>query len=258
MANAELTGDPRICDCFVLASYLIRPQLTLGIIQQQTSRMSKPITTHRFDEAGQPRWFREGRHLVVCPRCARQAIVEVIGWRPGYWPTGTRLTCLRCGYALQRSYGTTTPWNGPVHVSVRSHCANCGRPLVRAIGHRAAPPKRRTIDLRCPDCAHVSRRSLVITPTAQWRPVDPYFGHPLWLQTPCCGHVLWAANEAHLQMLANYVGAALRERKPNANTSTVSRLPTWIKQGKHRRAILTCIRRLQASLTASELRRAAV
>ena len=219
--------------------------------------MTRSLITHRFDEGGQPRWFSEGRHLVVCPRCAQQAIVEVTAWlRPSYWPTASRLTCPHCGYGQEREYRAAA-WDGPVHVSVRSHCANCGRLLVRSIGHRAKPPKRRTIDLSCPDCGHVSRRPLIISPAVQSRAVDPYFGRPLWLQTPCCGHVLWAANEAHLQILANYVGATLRERVPNANASTVSRLPSWMKQGKHRRAILAGIKRLRASLTAPELRRAA-
>jgi hypothetical protein len=57
---------------------------------------------------------------------------------------------------------------------------------------------------------------------------------------------LWAANESHLQMLTNYVGATLRERVPNIKGSMVSRLPTWIKQGKHRRAILKGLARLRA------------
>ena len=203
----------------------------------------------RYDEAAQPRWFLEGRHLVVCPRCTRRAVVEVTSWHfPYRMPSQVRLACEHCGHAESRSYDSTT-WEGPVHVSVRSHCANCTRPIVRSIGYRVAPPKRRTVELKCPDCGHVSRRSLTITPAREWRPVDPHFGRPLFLQTPCCGHVLWAANEAHLQMLTNYVGATLRERDRN-KWSTVSRLPTWIKQGKHRRALLKALARLRAGLIA--------
>lgn len=208
--------------------------------------MSIPETEPRFGEAVQSRWFLEGRHLVVCPRCSRRALVEVTSWRfSNCVPFRVRLTCEHCGHSQARSYDSAT-WRGPVHVSVRSHCANCSQPIIRSIGYRSAPPNRRTIDLKCSGCGHVSRRPLIITPTVQWRPVDPHFGRPLWLQTPCCGHVLWAANESHLQMLTNYVGATLRERVPNIKGSMVSRLPTWIKQGKHRRAILKGLARLRA------------
>ncbi|MEW9532434.1 hypothetical protein AB0B72_28180, partial [Microbispora sp. NPDC049125] len=41
---------------------------------------------------------------------------------------------------------------------------------------------------------------------------DPFFGLHLWLQTPCCGNVLWAYNIRHLDLLEGYIGADLRER----------------------------------------------
>jgi len=78
--------------------------------------------------------------------------------------------------------------------------------------------------------------------------VDDYFGLPLWLQIPCCGEVLWAVNEAHLTYLESYVGARLRSREPNRNRSIPSRLPSWIKQAKHRAAILDCIGEMRRSL----------
>lgn len=80
--------------------------------------------------------------------------------------------------------------------------------------------------------------------------IDPLFGLPLWFQQPCCGHVLWAYNVAHLDFLEQYVGATLRERqgtKGNHHGIAV-RLPRWMKQAKHRAAILKTITELRVRL----------
>jgi hypothetical protein len=71
---------------------------------------------------------------------------------------------------------------------------------------------------------------------------------PLLLQIPCCGEVLWAFNERHLNFLGNYASALLRERIGNSNASLASRLPLWIKSAKNRRAVLRGIGRLQKLL----------
>jgi len=75
----------------------------------------------------------------------------------------------------------------------------------------------------------------------------------LWLQTPCCGQVLWALNEKHLDWLEGYVAATLRERKRSSefgwsNKSLASRLPMWVKQAKNRSDILAGIGRLRDRL----------
>lgn len=79
--------------------------------------------------------------------------------------------------------------------------------------------------------------------------VDWYFRLPLWLQISCCGKTLWAYNEKHLDFLANYVGAKLRERTPNTNKSLASRLPKWIKSAKNRDEILKAIEKLRTKLS---------
>jgi hypothetical protein len=59
---------------------------------------------------------------------------------------------------------------------------------------------------------------------------DAYFGLPLWLTTDCRGHVLWAYNIAHLDLLEAFVSAQLRERGPILGSmSLVERLHAWIK-----------------------------
>lgn len=77
--------------------------------------------------------------------------------------------------------------------------------------------------------------------------VDPLFGLPLWLQTPCCGQVLWAYNLAHLNLLAQYIQATLRERqerKGNHHAIAV-RLPRWIKLAKNRDTLLKGVQQLK-------------
>jgi hypothetical protein len=75
---------------------------------------------------------------------------------------------------------------------------------------------------------------------------DPFFGQPLWLQTRCAGHVLWAFNEEHLDELEAYVGARLRERAAARPTmSMIARLPPWMKRAANRSAVLAGIGRLR-------------
>jgi hypothetical protein len=78
--------------------------------------------------------------------------------------------------------------------------------------------------------------------------VDSCFGLPLWLQTPCVGHTLWAFNGRHLAYLKEFLQAELRERRGTANASVISRLPAWVKVAKHREAALRAVGRLERSL----------
>ncbi|MDG4829945.1 hypothetical protein O7627_11605 [Solwaraspora sp. WMMD1047] len=78
-------------------------------------------------------------------------------------------------------------------------------------------------------------------------PKDPFFGRPLWLQTPCCGHLLWAYNASHLDVLQSYVAADVRERIGPAS-SMLGRLPAWIKKANHRSEVLRSIDRLRGQL----------
>lgn len=88
----------------------------------------------------------------------------------------------------------------------------------------------------CTHCGLVKEK-----PLGEWcrrDPVDPAFGCDVWLQTPCCGHTLWAFNEAHLSLIERFVGAELREAYEGpdgrGNGTLASRLPRWMI-GAHRR-----------------------
>lgn len=78
--------------------------------------------------------------------------------------------------------------------------------------------------------------------------LDWYFRLPLWLQTSCCGQILWAYSRDHLDFLETYVQADLRERTPNRNSSVASRLPAWIKDAHHREDVLRGIEVLRKKL----------
>jgi hypothetical protein len=130
-------------------------------------------------------------------------------------------------------------------------CPRCGAqarvtPLGADAGSRPACAARCT----CAHCGHHQERNgsaIAITDGVDW-----YFGLPLWLQTPCCGHMLWAYNARHLAFLEAYVRAQLREA-PAAegwarNQTLASRLPRWIKSGRHRDDILAGIERLKRLL----------
>lgn len=126
-------------------------------------------------------------------------------------------------------------------------CPQCkGRALVRrqdptSQDHFA--PRR----VSCGNCGFArdctERRS-----SMTWRipPVDGVFGLPLLLQAPCCGQILWAWNQRHLEFIEYFVRAKLRERQSHPvygrfNSSLASRLPSWTKKGGNREEILKTI-----------------
>ncbi|WP_327086365.1 hypothetical protein OIE66_29045 [Nonomuraea sp. NBC_01738] len=109
--------------------------------------------------------------------------------------------------------------------------------------------------LSCGECGYVKD----VTPGSAvvGGPVDPFFLRPVWLQASCCGHVLWAYNDRHLDVLAAYVAAKLRERGDLvawAPASLVERLPTWLKTAKNRAEIMRTIGRLRLTLPGYEQR----
>ena len=127
-------------------------------------------------------------------------------------------------------------------------CPRCGgRAVVRPRPATEAParlftPRR----LTCARCGYA--RDGDTGPLWIGGPVDWYFHQPLWLQTPCAGHTLWAYNAEHLAFLEGYVGAGLRQRRPNVNRSLASRLPRWLLDAKLRADVLVGTRRLREHL----------
>ncbi|MFD9789137.1 hypothetical protein ACFWYX_35085 [[Kitasatospora] papulosa] len=139
------------------------------------------------------------------------------------------------------------------------HCPRCDG-CATVTPHPEIPADEKAADygslhlhrrLRCMGCGFFKDRE--VDSAVVGSPVDPYFQRPVWLQTSCCGHVLWAYNVRHLDLLEAYVGAKLRERGelvPRAPVSLVERLPTWLKVAKNRTEVLRTFKRLRSTLPA--------
>ncbi len=132
-------------------------------------------------------------------------------------------------------------------------CPKCG-------SRAAVTLKEATVTVTCGRCGYANATDPANSRRFDWHgvsPTDGYFGLPLWLQVPCCGESLWAFNRAHIELLASFVGAELRQRQPASgehggwrNSSIESRLPRWIKSRKNRDEILKAISFLRARLDA--------
>jgi hypothetical protein len=136
-------------------------------------------------------------------------------------------------------------------------CPRCGgRARVASLGVDPSRPTHWIARCTCLQCGYQRERpsgTAVIHQDVDW-----YFGLPLWLRTPCRGHTLWAYNAQHLAFLDDYVRATFREA-PSVdgmagadgqarNRTLASRLPRWIKSGRHREDILAGIERLKRLL----------
>lgn len=108
--------------------------------------------------------------------------------------------------------------------------------------------------LVCPACALVrtwpaegDKRQIVTGADC-----DPWFREPLWLRTDVAGHVLWAYNLRHLTLLEGFIGATQRtkDRTPGMIHTLLNRLPTWMKEARHRDELLAALARLRATMPA--------
>lgn len=100
-------------------------------------------------------------------------------------------------------------------------------------------------------CIHCGYAKTTASKTKQYGvEIDPVFSLPLWLQTPCCGELLWAYNAEHLNFLERYVQATIRERQGGKGDhhSMAVRLPRWMKLAKNRNSILKTMQRLKERL----------
>lgn len=126
-------------------------------------------------------------------------------------------------------------------------CAHCATVTRVQMAHDSTPPLARIVCLAC----GYSKDSQEAGFCGEG-PVDGYFGLPLWLQIPCCGHTLWAFNTRHLELVEQFVAASLREKSGMAwahlGYTLVDRLPEWIQRGNNRAAILHCIAKLRETL----------
>lgn len=124
-----------------------------------------------------------------------------------------------------------------------------GLPELRYYSELLYRPRR----LVCARCgAHrdwtAQRRGAAVVAVTLGGPDEPFFGLPLWLQVPCRGRVLWAYDDRHLDVLADYVAAGLRQRPDWPSMSMLDRLPAWMKTAGNRADVLRAVGRLRTLL----------
>lgn len=142
-------------------------------------------------------------------------------------------------------------------------CPSCTGPALAVRGERE-PSRPRVVRVSCTGCGWSrewrtkgdGRPADDVVP-ASGEVCDLLTGLPLWLQTPCAGHVLWAFSAEHLDLLRTFVAATLRERatyagwdgRPRTDTyygRLPAALPGWLKSAKHRDEVLAGLDRLAA------------
>lgn len=201
----------------------------------------------RFHDRAEHLWQMADVILVRCPRCGERARVDRV---KTHWicSSKARLACTACGYARSQDE-PREGWAGPVVAGALGRCPTCGNWRRRNPRRtQGPPPAEGAVPMSCPGCGTAFQGKVTWSPVAFDRPVDLYFGLPLWLQTPVRGETLWAYNDRHLGFLRDYVGASLRERIPNRNRTMASRLPQWIKSAQNRAGILHGLGRLEEML----------
>ncbi len=177
--------------------------------------------------------------FVRCPRCSTAGIVEAT---VPYSQSTPRFTCAGCALRLE---GRHSRWFGTRSGGAHCRCGRCGRELSRQIvGDQNASNE---VDLRCSECDSLTSARVQWSHSRPGQPHEPAFGLELLLQAPCKGHTLWAYNPRHLEFIAEYVAATIRERTPNFNATLASRLPDWIKVAKNRPAVLRAVRQIESS-----------
>jgi hypothetical protein len=204
----------------------------------------------------QSRFIDKGVHLQlfaktvfsVCPNCSGPVLIaQDSPYEIPYRPENARATCLCCSFQRSESKGE---WFGPVNGTVKSRCRNCGfKWLKKTVRFEALKSEfSRSALVPCPSCGLVEDIGMRFSIERFGSAIDPAFGLPLWLQVPCCGHVLWAFNKDHLSKLRQYTAAELRERVGVISWSVFSRLPAWMTSAKNRNAVLKGIGRLEEKL----------
>ena len=169
---------------------------------------------------------------VRCPKCDCKAAVT-----RRTEASAARVVCSSCPFAASIE---ETGWLGPMRGLVRRRCGMCGQWLERRL---SGPRPPRVAHLAC-TCGFEFDEDVIMERVING-PVDPVFGLELWLTALFRNELVWAYNVEHLRFLREFVGADIRERVPNQNSSLASRLPRWMKAAKNRTALLAVINGLE-------------
>ena len=200
------------------------------------------MNQHTFEDDGIPLIAFAKIVFCTCPKCKSILIVK---GKFRYLSTveTARASCTRCTF--QKTFADNS-WHGPVIGYGRRRCSHCGGEWLRVVlQDKVARNLPGTLPVVCSLCEHLSDLSLEWFPEKHSdKPIDPYFGFPLHLQTRCGDNILWAYNPEHILRLKSYVAATQRKGE-KGKWSMVARLPAWVKEAGAREKILKCLERLE-------------
>ncbi|MBK6611966.1 MAG: hypothetical protein IPI59_15110 [Sphingobacteriales bacterium] len=189
----------------------------------------------RFADLGLELLDFQHSFVVHCQKCNGRAVID----------SGKKLCCTNCFYTQSQP-----KWLGRYKLFVCRKCANCNHILHHTIESEQKWP---LIPVTCPNCKHHQLYEATASQIAYAKglKLDPYYGLPLWYQAGFKNELFWAYNEAHLNYIAQYITAKVRERgiEPRnsirKNSSLISRLPEFIKKSGNRASLLKLIEKLQ-------------
>jgi DNA-directed RNA polymerase subunit RPC12/RpoP len=178
-----------------------------------------------------------GGIAVRCPKCGGMGLVTLED--DTLW--------FRCAVCGKRQCKSKYDRQFDVH----AQCAECGRYFRVDITDKNRQHFTR-LHVACPYCGAFTPGTVHRTENSWWTygeikdGNEPYFGYPLYYQSSFDGKPVWAVNREHLQYLADYLEAALREKPAGAKMTQADHLPAFMKLAKNRNGIVKVLRKMLA------------
>lgn len=123
-------------------------------------------------------------------------------------------------------------------------CPACGRKAVAQVDYQQR--KARCICTSCGHTKEATTESRIFGIIGNLEvAAHHYFNAELWLQAPFKNEVFWAYNDQHLEYLASYIAAILREHKERSHFTLLEKLPRFYHEAKNRAALLKLIEGLR-------------
>ena len=79
-------------------------------------------------------------------------------------------------------------------------------------------------------------------------PANVFFDADLWLKAAFKNELFWAYNPTHLEYLARYIEAGLREHKDRTHFTLLEKLPRFYQEAKNREGLLKVIEKLRSKI----------
>jgi hypothetical protein len=206
----------------------------------------------RASDPGVRLWQVAEVKWVHCPRCDGPARSHA-----------GRLVCKSCAYAEGGPAPNRRRLREVVLEKQHPKCParQCGAP-VPAVGRvvRGGGSEQLMAVVRCPTCGQTSQHpALALTPAEIGRGNRRFWnrfyrrGPSLYLTRDIGAHVLTVYNRTHLELLAAWLGAGLRERGPEAGLTMMARLPRWMKAAGNRERIIKALDDIRAQMDRERL-----